>query len=143
MLKLTLPITFFTCSFCLCIGSVYENNIDGTPSFSNIKSKGAKKINLGNLNTINSKIQQNITINNYNEAPNNDPELNQGYNNSVYNDEYLPYDYDGWYEGYGYNDYGRRYFSRTTNNNFISSNHYSNLEHIMNIGGEMKGAGRR
>ncbi len=47
MFKLILAITLFTCSLCLCIGSVYENNVDGTPSFSNTKSKGAKKINLG------------------------------------------------------------------------------------------------
>ncbi|MED7788383.1 hypothetical protein [Francisella sp. 19X1-34] len=63
-------------------------------------------------------------------------QTSKGYG-SIDND-YFPY---GWY-GYGYDDYGRRYFHQV-NHNFISSNHYGNIEHIMNIGGAMRGGGRR
>ncbi|QIW09778.1 hypothetical protein [Francisella sp. LA112445] len=146
MLKSILIVTISTFSFCLCIGSVYENNIDGVTSFSNIKSNGAKKIKLGSINTVKSKTPGNITINNYNNIPNYYPEQSpEGYNNSIYNDEYLPYDYDyfpyGWY-GYGYNDYGRKYFNQA-NHRFINSNQFGNLSYAMKLGGAMRGGGRR
>jgi hypothetical protein len=144
MLKLII-VTISTFSFCLCIGSVYENNINGVTSFSNIKSKGAKKIKLGSINTVNSNTQGNITINNYNMTPNSyyPDQSSGGYNNSIYNNEYLPYDYSyfpyGWY---GYNDYGREYFNQV-NHRFINSNQFGNLSHAMRVGGAMRGGGRR
>ncbi|WP_150466420.1 hypothetical protein [Francisella sp. SYW-9] len=144
MHKLALSVTISTCSFCLCMGAVYETNTNGIASFSNIKSKEAKKVKLGSINTVNSKAQENRTINNYNMTPSYYPDQSpEGYNNSIYNNEYLPYDYDyfpyGWY---GYNNHGRRYFNQA-NHKFINSNQFGNLSHVMKVGVGIRGGGRR